>query len=284
MGAVMAIFKLSNAAGFGLNMSNTDGDGFAVVSGGTGQVFYAGDTGSIVGFWVTGNPRLDYFEFSYLLSGQNVLIEDVDYWNNDILFASITDLDLHTTVQDLVAETVSVRLNAEADQFYTNDYNDFIRGGFGNDSIFAYAGNDTAYGDAGNDKIYAGNGNDKVYGGSGNDLLWGGLGADVLNGDAGSDVFVYNEVAESVPGKTHDTIVAFQPGVDIINLRTIDADTDGTKGNQSFTFIGGQKFHGVDGELRFANGLLQGDVDGDKRPDFEIVIGATKLVAADFVL
>jgi hypothetical protein len=60
----------------------------------------------------------------------------------------------------------------------------------------------------------------------------------------------------------------------VINLSKIDADTDGTAGNQGFKWISetslAASFTGVDGQLRFASGLLQGDTDGDKKADFEI--------------
>jgi serralysin len=42
-------------------------------------------------------------------------------------------------------------------------------------------------------------------------------------------------------------------------------------------------FSGVDGQLRFAGGMLQGDVNGDRIADVEIwVVGA--LVSADLIL
>ncbi|HEY7384825.1 MAG TPA: matrixin, partial [Beijerinckiaceae bacterium] len=70
---------------------------------------------------------------------------------------------------------------------------------------------------------------------------------------------------------------------DKIDLRTIDADTDGTAGNQAFRFIGGAAFSGVDGQLRFSGGLLQGDTNGDRVADFEVrIVGA--LVAGDVLL
>jgi hypothetical protein len=63
----------------------------------------------------------------------------------------------------------------------------------------------------------------------------------------------------------------------------IDADTDGTAGNQAFKFIGATAFSGVDGQLRFAGGVLQGDVNGDRTADIEIrVVGA--LARGDLIL
>ena len=77
----------------------------------------------------------------------------------------------------------------------------------------------------------------------------------------------------------------FLRGTDKIDLSTIDADTDGTAGNQAFSFIGTGAFTGIDGQLRFNNGLLQGDVNGDTIAEFEVsIVGVTTMAANDFVL
>ena len=71
---------------------------------------------------------------------------------------------------------------------------------------------------------------------------------------------------------------------DKIDLSTIDADTDGTAGNQVFAFIGTGAFTGVDGQLRCSAGVIQGDVNGDKVADFEIKVNLATLITGDFVL
>ena len=44
-------------------------------------------------------------------------------------------------------------------------------------------------------------------------------------------------------------------------------------------------FHSIAGELRFADGVLEGDVDGDGNADFQIELTAvTALGLADLVL
>jgi serralysin len=70
---------------------------------------------------------------------------------------------------------------------------------------------------------------------------------------------------------------------DKINLYDIDANTH-RGGNQAFHFIGGQKFHHVEGELHFKNNILSGDVNGDGKPDFEIEVANANLVKGDFIL
>jgi Ca2+-binding RTX toxin-like protein len=127
------------------------------------------------------------------------------------------------------------------------------------------------------------NGNDTLSGGGGNDLLVGGRGTDNLVGGPGRDVFDFNFTYESVRGSRHDTVQFRHAEHDRIDLSGIDADTDGTAGNQAFKFIGGHAFTGVDGQLRFSGGLLQGDTNGDKIADIEIkVLGV--LLKADIVL
>ena len=67
-------------------------------------------------------------------------------------------------------------------------------------------------------------------------------------------------------------------------LSAIDADT-GVRGNQRFDFIGGAQFDGEAGQLRYARGVLSGDVNGDGRADLQIAIaGVARLADADFVL
>jgi hypothetical protein len=84
------------------------------------------------------------------------------------------------------------------------------------------------------------------------------------------DRFDFNSISESRPGIANRDVVIFRrTDGDRIDLRSIDADTD-TGGNQAFTFIGGAAFSGADGELRFAGGVLRGDVDGDRVAELEI--------------
>ncbi len=74
-------------------------------------------------------------------------------------------------------------------------------------------------------------------------------------------------------------ITDFRTG-DKIDLRAIDADTDGTAGDQAFRYIGSAAFSGVDGQLRYANGILSGDLNGDKVADFQIALSNVRALAA----
>ncbi len=144
------------------------------------------------------------------------------------------------------------------------------------------AGNRLDGGD-GNDILRGLGGSDTLLGGDGKDLLVGGAGRDTLKGGAGDDRFDFNMASESPRGSGHDTIVSFQHTRDVIDLRTIDADRDGTPNDQKFSWIGSKAFSGTDGELRFAGGLLQGDTNGDKIADFEIKVDGL-VTPADLIL
>ena len=140
-----------------------------------------------------------------------------------------------------------------------------------------------------NDDVLAGMpGNDTLLGGAGDDRLIGGLGADELWGGAGADRFVLQQSGQSSL-KAMDTIRDFSPGEgDRIDLSAADAEISVT-GNQAFR-LGGSSFTKVAGELiQFdtAAGLsVQGDVDGDGRADFALLLaGSHAPLGADaFVL
>ena len=153
----------------------------------------------------------------------------------------------------------------------TND-RDILIGANGDDRIAGYGGTDTLYGLAGNDTLLGGDKADRLYGGDGNDRLYGGRGksADYLWGGAGADTFVFTSAQDSFPGRYRDQIKDFNRSEgDRIDLRSIDANVK-VGGNQAFKFIGSAGFHDRAGELRFANGILSADVNGDGKTDFEI--------------
>ncbi len=168
---------------------------------------------------------------------------------------------------------------------------DFQRGesftitmGSGNDTLITGNGDDILRSRGGRDQLNGGGGQDSLFGGSGNDQLRGGRGTDIVTGGAGADVFVFASVAEASTGAGRDRILDFQTGTDRIGLDGIDADLN-TVGDQAFDFIGSAKFSSVAGELRYANGLILGDVDGDGTMDFVIEIGQLSgLTQGDFLL
>lgn len=128
-----------------------------------------------------------------------------------------------------------------------------------------------------------------LIGNDGANVLTGGKGRDIMTGGAGADDFDFNSKSET--GKTaskRDKITDFQRKVDDIDLRGIDASTK-KGGDQKFKFIGTQDFHKTAGELRYeksgSKAIVEGDINGDGRADFQIELtGVKTLASGDFIL
>jgi Ca2+-binding RTX toxin-like protein len=154
-------------------------------------------------------------------------------------------------------------------------------------------GNDRLYGQNGNDKLYGGSGSDKLFGGKGGDTLIGGSGKDKLFAglDQSTDTFVFESIDDtSTTAKGRDQIFQFDSGEDLIDLASIDADTD-VSGNQSFDeFLGEQdRAFGAENSLWYVDTgkhlVVRGDVTGDGQFDFEIQVNnLNSLVENDFIL
>jgi serralysin len=143
---------------------------------------------------------------------------------------------------------------------------------------------DTLSGDDTANALVGLSGNDTLDGRGGNDVLTGGAGADTMTGGAGADTFVFAAVADSRNNGGRDTITDFISKLDRIDLRAIDANTR-TSGDQAFSYIGSAAFSGLAGQLHYVNGVLEGDTNGDRVADFQIVmqnVGA--FATADFIL
>jgi Ca2+-binding RTX toxin-like protein len=208
----------------------------------------------------------------------------LEHNNNELLdvhFAPALNVSVLTNPSSFVNYFASSRY-----VFTGNDGNDKFKGGHSADRISGGDGNDNLDGNIGNDRVLGGAGDDILNGGRGNDTVVGGLGTDSLSGGKNADKFEFNNITESVVGAGHDTIINFHHDQhDRINLSGIDANTV-LDGDQAFIYVGGLPFTGlVAGELRYENGLLQGDVDGDGAADFEVALqNVTSLVNGDFIL
>ena len=175
--------------------------------------------------------------------------------------------------------------NTLANVLCGKDGNDQVNGREGSDQLFGDAGADTLCGGAGNDRLEGGTDNDTLRGEAGNDVVVGGAGKDVLCGGGGADIFLFCALSDSAPGSGADVISDFSaPELDKINLAAIDANA-ALAGDQAFSFIGSDAFHGVAGELRFASGTVEADVNGDGVTDFSVTIAnLSALAAGDFIL
>lgn len=170
------------------------------------------------------------------------------------------------------------------------DGDDKLTGMAGDDILNGQLGQDNLIGQDGNDRLNGALGNDSLDGGAGSDRLYGGVGADTLTGGDSADVFHFNTTGDSSPDAAgRDVIVDFKHSQgDRIDIHHIDADTH-KRGNQAFEFIGENRFHHHEGDLRVSHKdgdtFVIGDVDGDRRADFTVKIeGDAHLRAGDFLL
>ncbi|MEQ9688970.1 MAG: M10 family metallopeptidase C-terminal domain-containing protein [Bauldia litoralis] len=175
------------------------------------------------------------------------------------------------------------------------DEKDQITGTMVADVIDGKKSKDIIDGGDGNDTLMGRNGRDNLSGGDGDDLLLGGVGRDRLDGGMDADSFMFDRIEQASHGlKKKDVIVAFEQGLDTIDLAGIDAKK-GKKGNQDFKFIGDMEFDGKSGELRYKQKdrpgddrdltIIQGDKDGDGKADFALKVrGLVDFEAGDFVL
>lgn len=141
---------------------------------------------------------------------------------------------------------------------------DMMMGLGGSDKLVSGLGHDMQVGGAGRDSLMGGKGDDLLLGGMGADRLVGGAGQNTLSGGHGADGFVFGPSA--LTGQR--TVIVDLSAQDHIDLSRIDANGLNV-GNDAFYFIGAEEFSAA-GQLRFASGLLQGDVDGDGIADLVV--------------
>ncbi|MGH6735356.1 MAG: M10 family metallopeptidase C-terminal domain-containing protein [Methyloceanibacter sp.] len=183
------------------------------------------------------------------------------------------------TINGTAGNDIINALNSAPGQLLPSELGDIINGRGGNDTIAGLGGDDLLIG---------GHGSDRLNGGAGDDVLTGGSGRDFLTGAPGSDLFDFNALSQSRPGgQKRDTIQDFTRGQDHIDLSGIDAKK-GVSGNNAFKFIGRDDFNDRKGELRYddrgSKVIVQGDVNGDGKADFEILVKVGTLGAGDFLL
>jgi alpha-tubulin suppressor-like RCC1 family protein len=158
-----------------------------------------------------------------------------------------------------------------------------VTGTPGADTITGTSAGDTLKGMGGADRITGASGDDVIEGGSGNDVLTGGSGRDRLIGGTGKDRFVFRRASDSTPTRP-DTVTDFRAG-DRIDLSAFDTQPRSKKINRFKVYIGKRKFTGRAGEVRFdaRRHRLEGDVNGDRRADFRVLLSGVKSLSASAV-
>ena len=128
----------------------------------------------------------------------------------------------------------------------------------------------------GSDRLIGDNTTDLLIGLKGNDRLMGAAGADLLIGGPGKDRFVYVDSDDSPDAKgTRDRILGFEKK-DKIHLRAL-AD--------ELQFIGEKQFTGNAGDVRFKNGILAVDTDGNGEADLAVnLAGTSNIKASNLIL
>lgn len=223
--------------------------------------------------------------------GQSIIIKEYDDGQlEEVEIYSPTSLNF-TDPDPTPAGTIlfrSSRVEIEGDDddddLEGSEYDDDIYCGDGNDDAYGGSGDDNMFGANGNDRLNGGTDNDNIQGGSGDDILIGGAGKDMMRGNTGRDQFVFTSTRDSSATAKRDIIVDFLPKTDKVVLTQIDANSR-TAANDAFSYINARAFSGKAGELRYRGGIISGDVNGDKRADFQIALqGAPRLSATDFAL
>lgn len=266
-----------------------------------------GNTGDDLLWGGDGNDKL------FGMAGHDELRGDAgndEYYLADVIETAPGQWDWDEVIEDTgIAsgiDTVFIQAASTSNPLLVrNDYvlPDLIENGIVETDIgFSLTGNEM-------DNVLAGNtGPDQIAGVAGFDILLGFGGRDILYGDGPgasgfADIFRFTALSDSAPGVANrDVIMDFEPGrmtsegaviVDRIDLSGIDANSK-AKNDQAFNFIGEAEFSSdrrnkVYGELRVDNdegfSILQADVNGDGRADFEIAFNGTfNFTTNDFLL
>lgn len=135
------------------------------------------------------------------------------------------------------------------------------------------------------ENVIGSNNNDDLLGSNTANKLTGGQGFDVMTGRGGADQFIFKSAADArISSTSADIIMDFNRAQnDKVNVQAMDANNQ-IAGNQAFTFIASE-FTRHAGELRFDGDFVVGDINGDGRADFRILMNEiTTMQASDFIL
>lgn len=156
-----------------------------------------------------------------------------------------------------------------------------INGTRENDLLIGTSSGQIVRGRRGNDVLIGRGRHDLLSGGRGDDLLDGGSGSERLRGDAGADFFHFTP-ADAKSGEV-DRILDFNPQQgDRLGIKAVLGLSDSLAG-QGWNYIGSDAFTGSTAQLRFDNGLLQGDLNGDARADLQIRLDGINTFSTDWI-
>ena len=273
--ATLILNGFENAVGSAFNDVLTGDDGVNHLSGGAGKDMLFGGGGNDVLDGGSGANHLDGGYGSDVLiggDGTNDVLDgganrssgDVDTVDFSAIQAAVT-VDLTNTAMQMTHQGQMEQI-LHVQDLVGGDRNDTFTGG---DENNVFTGND---------------GNDTLDGGGGDDVLIGGAGRDYLTGGAGNDRFVFQKPSDSMVGTLRDQIMDFTHGQDKIDLSGLEDYSYGT-----LTLIGPTAFdHAGQISERMLHGndvIIDADLDGDGKPDFEIDVKSDHLlVATDFIL
>ncbi|MEO1002566.1 MAG: SGNH/GDSL hydrolase family protein [Cyanobacteria bacterium J06638_7] len=142
-------------------------------------------------------------------------------------------------------------------------------------------GDDRLRGSRDNDLLIGGGGADEMLGRSGNDVLIGGPGGDRMEGGRGADAFLWRR--GDLSGRPLDRIDDFNGGKGDRLAITALLDGDDPFANKGWRFIGADRFSGRARELRFSDGLLKGDVNGNGRAELRLRLAGVQSFSPDWI-
>jgi hypothetical protein len=219
--------------------------------------------------------------FAQLQQAPEVIANNYLYFDSTHGTRSSNEMTAKAMYLALEANSLEINAATLVDQETGNNNSNVLIANNLNTELVGLGGFDVLIGRNGNDALSGGQGNDEIFGGSGTDWIQGGKGSDWLSGGKGADFFAW-EGADINSGWL-DTITDFQgANGDRLGITAI-LDKGNPFDNLGWTFIGEKNFSNTAGQLRFSNGFLTGDVDGDSTADLNVKLLGVSYFSTDWI-